>query len=108
MLAHLVTFLYSHNMQAWTALQPLNTTHDVLAAVVYPPTTHTLLACLSSVSSLGPACLLVHLHAGLDSFAALNVMGYLQDFARAKQQTVVATIHQPRSAIWEMFDTVSS
>lgn len=47
------------------------------------------------------------LPAGLDSFAALSVMGYLQHFAQATQQTVIVTIHQPRSAIWEMFDTVS-
>lgn len=43
---------------------------------------------------------------GLDSFAALSVMGHLQDLAINNQQTVLATIHQPRSAIWEMFDTV--
>jgi ABC-type multidrug transport system ATPase subunit len=46
--------------------------------------------------------------AGLDSFAALNVMGYLQDLAASSRQTVIATIHQPRSAIWGTFDTVSS
>ena len=44
--------------------------------------------------------------AGLDSFAALSVMGYLQDITAANKQTLVATIHQPRDAIWEMFDTV--
>lgn len=33
-------------------------------------------------------------------------MGYLQDLAAANQQTIIATIHQPRSAIWEMFHTV--
>jgi len=49
---------------------------------------------------------LVWLPAGLDSFAALSVMGYLQDITTANQQTVIATIHQPRSAIWEMFHTV--
>lgn len=37
----------------------------------------------------------------------MSVMGYLRGFAEATQQTVIATIHQPRSAIWEMFDTVS-
>jgi len=37
----------------------------------------------------------------------MSVMGYLRNFAEATQQTVIATIHQPRSAIWEMFDTVS-
>jgi ABC-type multidrug transport system ATPase subunit len=44
---------------------------------------------------------------GLDSFAALSVMGHLQHVAQATHQTVIATIHQPRQAIWEMFDTVS-
>lgn len=44
--------------------------------------------------------------AGLDSFAALSVMGYLQDLAASTCQTVIATIHQPRSAIWGMFDNV--
>jgi hypothetical protein len=44
--------------------------------------------------------------AGLDSFAALSVMGYLQDIAASNKQTVIATIHQPRNAIWETFDTV--
>lgn len=44
---------------------------------------------------------------GLDSFAALSVMSYLQQLAQSAQQTVIATIHQPRSDIWEMFDTVS-
>jgi hypothetical protein len=43
---------------------------------------------------------------GLDSFAALSVMGHLQHVAQATHQTVIATIHQPRSAIWEMFDMV--
>ena len=44
---------------------------------------------------------------GLDSFAALSVKSYLQHLAQTTQQTVIATIHQPRSAIWEMFDVVS-
>jgi ABC-type multidrug transport system ATPase subunit len=44
---------------------------------------------------------------GLDSFAALTVMGYLQMMARATSQVVITTIHQPRSAIWQMFDTVT-
>jgi hypothetical protein len=33
-------------------------------------------------------------------------MGHLQHVALATHQTVIATIHQPRSAIWEMFDAV--
>jgi ABC-type multidrug transport system ATPase subunit len=45
-------------------------------------------------------------HAGLDSFAALNVMGYLKNMALLEQKIIIATIHQPRSAIWSMFDTV--
>jgi len=44
---------------------------------------------------------------GLDSFAALSVMGYLQKMARATGQIVITTIHQPRSAIWQMFDSVT-
>ena len=44
---------------------------------------------------------------GLDSFAALTVMGYLQKMARATSQVVITTIHQPRSAIWQMFDAVT-
>lgn len=43
--------------------------------------------------------------AGLDSFAALNVMEHMHDLA-ALGHTVIASIHQPRSAIWEMFDKV--
>lgn len=45
---------------------------------------------------------------GLDSFAALVVMGHLQRLAQSAQQTVIATIHQPRSDIWDMFDKVGS
>jgi len=44
---------------------------------------------------------------GLDSFAALTVMGYMKRMARSNGQVVIASIHQPRSAIWSMFDTVS-
>ncbi len=43
---------------------------------------------------------------GLDSFAALTVMGYMKRMARSNGQVVIASIHQPRSAIWSMFDTV--
>jgi energy-coupling factor transporter ATP-binding protein EcfA2 len=45
---------------------------------------------------------------GLDSFAALSVMGHLQGMARGSGRIIISTIHQPRSAIWEMFDRVSS
>jgi ABC-type Mn2+/Zn2+ transport system ATPase subunit len=43
---------------------------------------------------------------GLDSFAALSVMGYLQRMARAAEHIIISTIHQPRNAIWQMFDQV--
>ena len=43
---------------------------------------------------------------GLDSFAALNVMDHMRDLA-AMGHTVVASIHQPRSAIWDMFHKVT-
>ncbi|KIZ04851.1 hypothetical protein MNEG_3112 [Monoraphidium neglectum] len=44
---------------------------------------------------------------GLDSFAALTVMGYLKRMAREQNHVVIASIHQPRSAIWLMFDAVT-
>eukprot|EP00879_Flechtneria_rotunda_P017044 GHRR01017850.1.p1 GENE.GHRR01017850.1~~GHRR01017850.1.p1 ORF type:complete len:820 (+),score=223.92 GHRR01017850.1:95-2554(+) len=44
---------------------------------------------------------------GLDSFAALTVMGYLKRMARDSGHVVIASIHQPRSAIWSMFDKVT-
>lgn len=44
---------------------------------------------------------------GLDSFAALTVMGHLKRMARDNGHVVIASIHQPRSAIWSMFDRVS-
>ena len=43
--------------------------------------------------------------AGLDSFAALNVMEHMSSLANLGH-TVIASIHQPRSAIWDMFDKV--
>ena len=48
-----------------------------------------------------------HVNAGLDSFAALNVMEHMSNLA-GLGHTVIASIHQPRSAIWEMFDKVPS
>ena len=45
---------------------------------------------------------------GLDSFAALTVMGFLKRMARDNGHVVIASIHQPRSAIWSMFDKVSA
>ena len=44
---------------------------------------------------------------GLDSFAALTVMGYLKRMVREQSHVVIASIHQPRSAIWLMFDAVT-
>ncbi|GBF96283.1 ABC transporter G family [Raphidocelis subcapitata] len=44
---------------------------------------------------------------GLDSFAALTVMGYMKRMVLEQSQVVVASIHQPRSAIWQMFDTAT-
>eukprot|EP00884_Botryococcus_braunii_P015425 jgi/Botrbrau1/2566/Bobra.0079s0051.1 len=43
---------------------------------------------------------------GLDSFAALNVMEHMGELANVGH-TVIASIHQPRSAIWEMFHKVT-
>ena len=43
---------------------------------------------------------------GLDSFAALNVMEHMRDLA-GMGHTVIASIHQPRAAIWEMFHKVT-
>ena len=41
---------------------------------------------------------------GLDSFTATNVMEILGDLARKEGRTVVSTIHQPNTDIFEMFD----
>ena len=41
---------------------------------------------------------------GLDSFTATNVMEILRDLAIKDGRTVVSTIHQPNSDIFEMFD----
>lgn len=45
--------------------------------------------------------------AGLDSFAALNVMDHLSQLA-AMGHTIIASIHQPREGIWNMFHKVRS
>lgn len=42
---------------------------------------------------------------GLDSTTANNIVGILLNLAR-RGRTVVCTIHQPRSAIFYMFDQV--
>ena len=41
---------------------------------------------------------------GLDSFTATSVMEILGDLARKENRTVISTIHQPNSDIFEMFD----
>ncbi|KAJ9518404.1 hypothetical protein QJQ45_018417 [Haematococcus lacustris] len=42
---------------------------------------------------------------GLDSHAALSVMGYLNTMAKEGGHIIIASIHQPRSTIWSMFDS---
>ncbi len=42
---------------------------------------------------------------GLDSYSALSVMQYMRAMADTGH-TIVASIHQPRSAIWNMFTKV--
>lgn len=44
---------------------------------------------------------------GLDSFAALKVMKHMRALAD-EGHTVIVTIHQPRAAIWQLFDKVRS
>ena len=39
---------------------------------------------------------------GLDAFAALNIMDHMSCLA-ALGHTIIASVHQPRSAIWDMF-----
>ncbi|KAL4512210.1 hypothetical protein ABPG72_005212 [Tetrahymena utriculariae] len=43
---------------------------------------------------------------GLDSFNAYFLIGMLRKFAHEKKRTVVFTIHQPSSEIWNMFDRI--
>lgn len=43
---------------------------------------------------------------GLDAFAALNIMDHMACLA-ALGHTVVASIHQPRAAIWDMLHKAS-
>ena len=45
--------------------------------------------------------------AGLDSFAALNIMEHMALLAKLGH-TIIATIHQPRAAIWAMFHKVGA
>ncbi|EAR86510.2 ABC transporter family protein (macronuclear) [Tetrahymena thermophila SB210] len=43
---------------------------------------------------------------GLDSFTAYIVINRLRKFAHEKNRTVVLTIHQPSSDIWQMLDRI--
>lgn len=43
---------------------------------------------------------------GLDSFAALNVVLFLKSMASERGATLLASLHQPRSAIWGQLDQV--
>ncbi|KAG1673764.1 hypothetical protein FOA52_002333 [Chlamydomonas sp. UWO 241] len=44
---------------------------------------------------------------GLDAAAALNVATHLREMATQSGHVVIASIHQPRGAIWALFDTVT-
>jgi ABC-type multidrug transport system ATPase subunit len=41
---------------------------------------------------------------GLDSFLARQIVNILKDLARRKNMTIVLTIHQPSSQVFEQFD----
>lgn len=43
---------------------------------------------------------------GLDSTASFHVMSMMRDLARTQQRTIVASIHQPSSATFGLFDRV--
>lgn len=43
---------------------------------------------------------------GLDSYLAQQVIQVLKDLARRKNMTIVVTIHQPSSQVFEMFDKI--
>ncbi|EWS75885.1 ABC-2 family transporter protein (macronuclear) [Tetrahymena thermophila SB210] len=43
---------------------------------------------------------------GLDSFTAYCIIDFLRKYAHNQNKTVVFTIHQPSSDIWNMFDNV--
>jgi ABC-type multidrug transport system ATPase subunit len=43
---------------------------------------------------------------GLDSFAALNVVLFLKSMATEHGATLLASLHQPRAAIWSQMDQV--
>lgn len=43
---------------------------------------------------------------GLDSFTAYIVINLLKHLARKYNKTIIFTIHQPSSDIWNLFDRV--
>ena len=43
---------------------------------------------------------------GLDSYMAYNVVETLRSLAEAKKKTIICTIHQPSSRVFELFDKV--
>ncbi|GAX73384.1 hypothetical protein CEUSTIGMA_g837.t1 [Chlamydomonas eustigma] len=65
------------------------------------------LAVASGMLSCPAILLLDEPTSGLDSAAALSVMQHLQAMAHKERCIVIASIHQPRSAIWVLFDTVT-
>ncbi|KAF6258116.1 hypothetical protein COO60DRAFT_1520342 [Scenedesmus sp. NREL 46B-D3] len=44
---------------------------------------------------------------GLDSFAALNVVLFLKSMATEQGATLLASLHQPRAAIWSQMDQIT-
>lgn len=44
-------------------------------------------------------------NSGLDAFTAQNVMNTLKEIATSGR-TVIVSVHQPRSDIWNLFDNV--
>ena len=62
---------------------------------------------IASVLLSGPSILFLdEPTSGLDSFAAQNVMQCMRHMADDVSTTLVASIHQPGPAIWELFDEV--
>lgn len=43
---------------------------------------------------------------GLDAYAALSVMSFLRTMADEGHHSIITSIHQPRAAIWALFDRV--
>ncbi|KAL4474982.1 hypothetical protein ABPG74_001678 [Tetrahymena malaccensis] len=54
-----------------------------------------------------PSCILLdEPTSGLDSFTAYSIIHLLADYAHNKDKTVIFTIHQPSTDIWNLFDHV--